>query len=364
MSHRDPGVTRAPDSVAAHGRVVLELQRATVRAFRRAEEERLGALTSSEAVHTDVGREAQTRTERLQKSASDAIRAAAAAAREAETQGARRRDAAIKDEIVPALKRGDDALDAVLPALDRVKVPYVASPRSSAIRSTSDASARLCEAVSRIESAVDPVLDAVRRLERHRLDVRHAGALVGAFSVLALTILFFLGIARYHRGVSSEFSPSSPPPELAPVEEREAVREIRRLVRELDALRPTLELNESGTDGGLPRGSVGIAYSDGGAVRIVRIHKSEGLDTDTYYQNGDVIFRYEHVLGPKRPTDGARYYYRLGTPVRVRRDTITWARGTQGYSEMDPDSVRSVALRELQIAQRWHSSRLPSRGER
>jgi Protein kinase domain len=145
----------------------------------------------------------------------------------------------------------------------------------------------------------------------------------------------------------------------------DAIQEIRSVVRDVDGRKGEMPVRRNSAVGVLPSGGgfgvTSAAYLDGGEVRKLVDHLYrdgyEATVVETYFRAGDVVFRYEHAPNPAEVTDGRRYYYDAGRPVRVRQDARLVVPGTSEYEAMNPDSVRSAALAEMRESESWPRDR-------
>jgi hypothetical protein len=334
---------------------VLSLQRTAVRAFLEAERARSNVESEANAGHTaavcganDAAtfrcRAAAEILERVETSASIAVSAAS-----------EQRDAAVNGEIQLAVKQADDARERALPALERIGMGWVLDTERAPVPAAPDAAAQLGDAVGRTEAAVQPVIDAVNHLE----EWRRIRKWLLSYSAIAVAIVLIVGgivrTADRARAGEQRATGQRAPATLAPDDERAAILDIRRTVREIDGASSSMARRHFAGYGGLSGAYFGAAYLADGNVRKVVFRHNRWV-TETYYTDADVIFRYEHLPQPSAPTDGLRYYYRAGVPVRLREDTINLVPGTVQYSNMNAESVRIVALQEMRDVATWSVS--------
>lgn len=336
------------DDAAPAGADLLALQRAALRALRDADQARAALEDGARSEHAAAAARAEAAAIERRRRSGRRLEQSVEAARSAAETILRNADATLEGEVRTASARADDARNAAACALGRIGMAWVTETGTAGV-ATHVGAAQFQDAVARAEAAVAPLCEAVRAVEQWR---RTRASLLKALVPVAAVLLLALLIARAKgRSPASDAETAfrGPAVTLSPEEEGVAVAGIRHSVRAIDRASTSLSRRYRTGSG---RGS-GTAYFDGAEVRRVVIRQPYGIVTETYYQGGDVIFRYEHVPNPARPTDGKRYYYRAGLPVRVRYDTNNLVRGTEAYTSMDPEGVRHAALREMEQARAW-----------
>jgi len=203
-----------------------------------------------------------------------------------------------------------------------------------------------------------------RRAPEHPHDVPVGGGAKKKprFEVIAVAVaVLLLAAAVFQAGIRG-YSASAPEPAASFTSDRprsvdDAIQEIRSVVRDVDGRKGQMSVRRSlGNRAGDGYGTTSAAFMDGQDVRKLVDHVyRDGYETvvETYFNAGEVVFRYEHAPNPSEVTDGRRYYYDRGTPIRVRQDTRLVVPGTSEYQSMNPDSVYSIAIAEMREAQSW-----------